>query len=180
MRRHRSRIPLVHPERIRVWVIFPRVRFQNVRKKIVSSLVNGFEERNSRLCSLALSSCIFFPVSLFHFKWWYHFTSYWLQPEEVQYNISPWKFSIWSGICTALSSSGLDCLSPVRDSGVSSCGCSRSSQVDLNFVLAGNLWGAQKKSTVGRLLRRAKDDGEGGLTPSIGLPLPDRRVCRCA
>ena len=28
--------------------------------------------------------------------------------------------------------------------------------------LAGSLRGAQKKSTVGRLLRGAKDDGEGG------------------
>ena len=43
-----------------------------------------------------------------------------------------------------------------------SCRCSRSSQVDFNFVLAGSLRGAQKKSTVGRLLRGAKDDGEGG------------------
>jgi len=45
---------------------------------------------------------------------------------------------------------------------VPSCGCLRSSQVDFNIVLAGSLRGAQKKSTVGRLLRGAKDDGEGG------------------
>ena len=43
-----------------------------------------------------------------------------------------------------------------------SCGCWRSSPVDVNFVLVGSLRGAPKKSTVGRLLRGAKDDGGGG------------------
>ena len=38
----------------------------------------------------------------------------------------------------------------------------RSRMVNMNMSLAGSLWGAQKESTVSRLLRRAKDDGEGG------------------
>ena len=46
-----------------------------------------------------------------------------------------------------------------------SCGCFRSSQVDVNFVLAGSLRGAPKKSMVGRLLCGAKDDGEGRMNP---------------
>ena len=43
-----------------------------------------------------------------------------------------------------------------------------SHMVNMNMSLAGSLWGAQKESTVSRLLRGAKDDGEGGWTPSSG------------
>jgi hypothetical protein len=38
----------------------------------------------------------------------------------------------------------------------------RSRMVNMNMSLAGSLRGAQKESTVSRLLRGAKDDGEGG------------------
>jgi hypothetical protein len=38
----------------------------------------------------------------------------------------------------------------------------RSRMVNMNMSLAGSLRGAQKESTVSRLLRGVKDDGEGG------------------
>jgi len=57
-----------------------------------------------------------------------------------------------------------------------SCGCWRSLPVDINFVLVSSLRGALKKSTVGRLLCGAKDDGGEGWTPSIEPPLPNRHV----
>jgi len=38
----------------------------------------------------------------------------------------------------------------------------RSRILDVNTSLAGSLRGAQKESMVSRLLRGAKDDGEGG------------------
>ena len=43
-----------------------------------------------------------------------------------------------------------------------SCGCWRSSPIDVNFVLVGSLWGVLKKLMVGQLLHGAKDDGGGG------------------
>ena len=57
-----------------------------------------------------------------------------------------------------------------------SCGCWCSSPVDVNFVLVGSLWGVPKKSMVGQLLHRAKDNGGGGWTPSTGPPLLNRHA----
>jgi len=89
--------------------------------------------------------------------------------------IQPVNFDIYKPLillfqagCTGVMASFFD--------GINSCGCWRSSPVDVNFVLVGSLRGAPKKSTVGRLLRGAKDDGGGGWTPSIEPPLPNRHV----